>query len=83
MSMVIHPSFKSLYIQVSYPALPCATLSLTSSEGKILDDTKTIGTYDIKEKDFIVLMVSKVRNTLNNVEGMTRSVYTSPKQHRQ
>lgn len=81
--MVIHPSFKSLYIQVSYPALARATSSLTSSEGKILTDTHTIGTYDIKEKDFIVLMVSKVRDRLNSVEGMTRSVYISPNQPRQ
>lgn len=80
--MVIHPSCKSLYIQVKNAAPPRATLSLTSSEGKILDDTKTIGTYDIKEKDFIVLMVSKARNTLNNVKGLTRSVYISPNQPR-
>lgn len=29
-------------------------------KGKILNDTATIGTLNIKEKDFLVVMVSKV-----------------------
>lgn len=32
--------------------------------GKILSDDKTLGDYEIKEKDFIVVMVSKVRSHL-------------------
>ena len=35
--------------------------------GKVLeDDNKTLKDYSIKEGDFLVVMVSKVRNTLSN-----------------
>ena len=30
-------------------------------KGKVLSDDKTIQSFEIKEKDFLVLMVSKVR----------------------
>jgi UV excision repair protein RAD23 len=42
--------------------------------GKILADDKTVESCDFKEKDFIVLMTSKVSSCLHNVRSHSLSV---------
>ena len=40
------------------------TMVILLNSGKILDDEKTVESYKIEEKNFVVIMVTKVRESL-------------------
>ena len=53
-------SQKLIYSGMSHTTLLCCRPRLDYSSGKVLPDSKTVESCEIKEKDFLVLMVSKV-----------------------
>ena len=46
--------------------------------GKILSDEKTMGEYEIKEKDFLVVMVSKPKAKKSETSGTSTATATTP-----